>query len=318
MNLESLCSIHPLKAFESIDRDFRSPSDKLHKIRLFLLGHIIDDLPEPLYQLRRRRYPLVLSVGLEVIHVDVREAAYEELELLFIEYREELGIYYLAKSLQKSIDLALDTLCQLLFRDELEVLILISICHLDVLAVVLQLVDDLLPEHRVLQGERHAQALAVNLVPADPLEAFVVRRIDGLDVRERGLHAQHVLVEGAREVRVEQLLVIDGLPDEAPDELEVVEVVRIDVRVRVWLEYIRVVRGGGEQAVPGVEDLARQEQEPLPGQPPSVHTGLTVEFDRDRPLQLLHAAVLDLVVRILEEEALPPHEDPQRRRVPVL
>mmetsp|Transcript_17729 Transcript_17729/g.28304 ORF Transcript_17729/g.28304 Transcript_17729/m.28304 type:complete len:314 (+) Transcript_17729:167-1108(+) len=246
VNLEPLRAVHPLKAFEPIDGDLRGPGDELHKIRLFLLGHVVDDLPEPLDQLRRRRYPLVLRVGFEVVHVDVGEAAYEELKLLLVENREELWIYYLAKSFQKSIDLALDALCQLLFRDQLEVFLLVSVCDLDVLTVLLQLVDDLLPKHRVLQGERHAQALAVDVVLADPFEALVVRRIDGLDVRKRGLHAQHVLVEGACEVRVEELLVVDGLPDEAADELEVVQVVRVHVRIRVGLKHVGVVRSGSE------------------------------------------------------------------------
>lgn len=46
-----------------------------------------------------------------------------------------------------------------------------------------------------------------------PLEVLVVLRVDGLDIVVGDLVAQDVLVEGAREVYVQQLPVVKGLAD---------------------------------------------------------------------------------------------------------
>lgn len=74
--------------------------------------------------------------------------------------------------------------------------------------------------------------------------------------------AKDVLVEGAREVALEQLVVVDGLGDDAADELEIAQVVRVAVRRRV--DHIRdaVTRRRREQRVHWVEDLTRDDHVP--------------------------------------------------------
>ena len=52
--------------------------------------------------------------------------------------------------------------------------------------------------------------------------------------------------------------------DEAPDEAEVGEVVGVDGGGRVYLQAVVVLAGVLEQTVHGVEDLVRQQEEPLP------------------------------------------------------
>lgn len=42
-------------------------------------------------------------------------------------------------------------------------------------------------------------------------------------------YAEDVFVEGSREVALEQLVVIDGLGNEAPNELEIAQMIRVDV-----------------------------------------------------------------------------------------
>lgn len=53
--------------------------------------------------------------------------------------------------------------------------------------------------------------------------------------------------------------------DEAPDELEVLEVVGVDVGGGVDLQTVVVLAGIFEQAVHGVEHFVREQEEPFPG-----------------------------------------------------
>ena len=72
-----------------------------------------------------------------------------------------------------------------------------------------------------------------------------------------------MLVEGAREVALQQLVVVDGLGDDAAHELEVAEVVGVAVGGRVDGVGHAVAGGRQEQGVVGVEDLPRDDQVPL-------------------------------------------------------
>ncbi len=63
------------------------------------------------------------------------------------------------------------------------------------------------------RGERQLESEHVERHVEDLLERFVVVWLDGFDVGVLDGVAQHVLVEGAGEVRVHQLIVADGLAD---------------------------------------------------------------------------------------------------------
>jgi len=64
-----------------------------------------------------------------------------------------------------------------------------------------------------------------------------------------------VFVEGSREVAFKQLVIEDGFGNDAADEFEVAEVVR--VAVRCWIDGIRHTVTGRrtEQSIHWVEDL---------------------------------------------------------------
>ena len=53
--------------------------------------------------------------------------------------------------------------------------------------------------------------------------------------------------------------------DEAPDELEIMQVVGVDVGGGVDLKTVVVLVGVLEEAVHGVEDLVGEQEEPFPG-----------------------------------------------------
>ena len=81
------------------------------------------------------------------------------------------------------------------------------------------------------EGEIIAQVTDVILEQED--EALVEGVVFALHVGVAHRLAEDVFVEGAREVALEQLVVVDRLRQEAPDELEVAQVVRVAVRQRV-------------------------------------------------------------------------------------
>lgn len=64
-----------------------------------------------------------------------------------------------------------------------------------------------------------------------------------------------MFVEGSCEVALKQLVVVDGLGDDASHKLEVAEVV--GVAVGCWVDGVghAVTRGCQEQGIVGVEDL---------------------------------------------------------------
>ena len=84
-----------------------------------------------------------------------------------------------------------------------------------------------------------------------------------LHVRVVDLLAQDVLVEGPGEVTVQQLVVKDSLGDHAPDELEVVQVVGVDVGVGVGHVGHMISGGQLEQGIVRVEHFASNDEVPL-------------------------------------------------------
>lgn len=68
---------------------------------------------------------------------------------------------------------------------------------------------------------------------------------------------QHVLVEGACKVSIEQLVVCQGLANDAAHEAKVVQVVRVDVGQGIGLAG-RAIRRRGKQGVVRVEDCTHK------------------------------------------------------------
>ena len=70
-----------------------------------------------------------------------------------------------------------------------------------------------------------------------------------------------MLVERAREVAFEEFVLANGLREEAPDESEVAQVVRVDLRRLVDREQISLTPF--EERIIRIEDFPREDQEPL-------------------------------------------------------
>lgn len=72
---------------------------------------------------------------------------------------------------------------------------------------------------------------------------------------------QYHLVEGANEEGVKESSMEDGQTDHPANEFEVVEMFRVDPRVRIDLQRVVVVRRVLKQAIERVEHLVGQEEE---------------------------------------------------------
>lgn len=91
MDVELAESIHTLEFFEPIERNFAGTTDELEKFGAFLFIERSDSTPEPLDLRRGCRVVVVFGIVLPVIHVNFGQAGDQQLQLLLIEDRNELG-----------------------------------------------------------------------------------------------------------------------------------------------------------------------------------------------------------------------------------
>ena len=94
---------------------------------------------------------------------------------------------------------------------------------------------------------------------------------------------------------------IESHGDEAADEAKVLYVVGIDVGGRVDLEAVVVLGRVLEEAVHGIEDLVRDEEEPLARHAAVVEALLALEREKELAAQVVRGQLGDLAVRVVEE-----------------
>jgi hypothetical protein len=85
--------------------------------------------------------------------------------------------------------------------------------------------------------------------------------IDTLHILKSDLLPQHHLVEGTDEERIQEATVENSKADHPANELEVVEMLRVDPRVGINLQGIIIVGGVFEETVEGIEHFVREEEE---------------------------------------------------------
>jgi hypothetical protein len=98
---------------------------------------------------------------------------------------------------------------------------------------------------------------------------------------------KHHLVQGTNKEGIEETSMEDSQADNSANELEVVEMLWVDARVRVDLEGVVVVCGVLEQAIEGVEHLMREKEEKLSGETTVIQTILAIEFNHQPLLQVI-------------------------------
>lgn len=147
-------------------------------------------------------------------------------------------------------------------------------------------------------------------------------RIHTLQIGQSDLLAKDHLVEADDEVCVQEPSMEDAQAEATANELEVVQMLRIDARRRVDLEGVVVVRGVFEQTVEGVEHLVREKEEEftitklgnhlgptllgdIPRKTTVVQTIFTVELDHESFLEVIRRLSHDLSITILKDVVTP-------------
>ena len=97
---------------------------------------------------------------------------------------------------------------------------------------------------------------------------------------------QHHLIKRSNKERIQESAVEDRKTNHTADELEVVEMLWVDARVRVDLEGVVVMGGVLEQAVEWVEHLVREEEEKLSGQSTIIESVFAIELDHQSLLEI--------------------------------
>lgn len=97
---------------------------------------------------------------------------------------------------------------------------------------------------------------------------------------------QHHLIQSSNKEGVQESAMEDRKTDHTADELEVVEMLWIDARVRVDLEGVVVVRRVLEQTVERIEHLVREEEKELSGQSTVIESVFAVKLDHQSLLEV--------------------------------
>ncbi|KAI3481094.1 hypothetical protein L1887_56668 [Cichorium endivia] len=240
-------SVRSLQILEAVYGDPRGARGELQQTRLLLRGPCAHALPEPLHHLVLLGEATVVGELLPIVHIDLRHAADEQLELALVKHVDQILRNQLGEAADERLELLLDALADAPLGHELDVLLLVLVRHLDLLSALLELDGDHLAKLVLDRGEGLFDD-ALDAVVEHPLERTMVVGIHRLEIAQRDLLLENHLVERHDKVGVEEASVEDGEAEHAADELEVVEMLRVDARVRVDLQRVVVVRAVLEEA----------------------------------------------------------------------
>jgi hypothetical protein len=144
--------------------------------------------------------------------------------------------------------------------DLLNVFLLVFIRHLDVLAILLEVKGNCLAKSLIVSRECKIQD-PVDIVIQCPRQVTMEISVDTLHILQSDLLPQDHLVKSANEKRIQEATVENGKTDNTSDELEVVQMFRVNAGVRVDLQGVVVVCGVFEKTVERIEHLVRKQEE---------------------------------------------------------
>jgi hypothetical protein len=90
VNVEPADAVHALQLLEAVERHFRRSRDELEQLGTLLLVERAHSTPEPLDLLRGRSVVVILRVALPVVDINIGQTRYQQLQLLFIKYGNEI------------------------------------------------------------------------------------------------------------------------------------------------------------------------------------------------------------------------------------
>jgi hypothetical protein len=107
----------------------------------------------------------------------------------------------------------------------------------------------------------NAQLVYIGLKDGD--EIFVKLVVHRLHISVLDGHAENVFVEGAREIAVQKFVIKYGLGYYVTNEFKVTQMIRIEVRRRIWHVSDTIARVYHEQGIVGIEDFFRNDHVPF-------------------------------------------------------
>lgn len=110
--------VGPLQILKTIDRNSRGTSGELKQSGLLLRIPGAHDLPEILDDVVLLLEATVVRVLLPVFHIDIRNTSNQQLQLTLIEHVDQISWDQLIETRHESIELLLDALLDLPFRDQ--------------------------------------------------------------------------------------------------------------------------------------------------------------------------------------------------------
>lgn len=280
---------------------------ELEQPQTALVVELFDGQPEPLNHgvivvITRSIFGVLSPVG----DVDFGRPRYDEFQLAGVEHGHEAGVDHLVEALDQGLGLVGHAPLEPPLEHALDVLLLVALGHGQVLAVGLELLLEHVAGHLLRDGEGEVQAHVGDVVLLEPEQGLVELGVQVLEVAEGTGQAEQGLVEGAREERVQQVLVDQCQAQHPAAEAEPLVLVVHEGGHGADLHGVRVVGGVLEQAVVGVEELPRQQEEELAGRPPVVQPLLPREADVEPGLlQVLLGGRHDLGEGVLQQVVSP-------------
>jgi len=205
----------------------------------------------------------------------------------------------LLEAVHKRIDLVLYCMCHLVLAEQINILLLVRFSDLDVPAIRLQVHGLFHIKEMRFRAEREIQNVR-DIILNNPPQVLVEVWIQRFDVVIRDRDAEHVLVEGSREIRFHLHIVPECFAHEPANEAEVRQVLGIHAAVWIWLERPSTRVARAEESILRIEYLPRQDGEPLPCWSASINALLPLEVDIQSALDLVAALPMQLLVRIVE------------------
>lgn len=132
------------------------------------------------------------------------------------------------------------------------------------------------------------------------MQTLIQSVVERLQVREVHSFVQDVLVKGAREETIQQLVVVNRLRHDPADEFKITQVVGVTVGACVGLIRYSVPWGGGEEGIIRVEHLPGHDHEPFSQKSSGILSLFAFEHDIQSALHLLCASPVELSVRVFE------------------
>ena len=318
LDREPARTITTLEILETVDRDTGCTGRELEQSRLLLAIPRPNSLPEELDNLVRLRVTTVIRVLLPIIDINLGNTTNQQLKLAFVEHVDQVLRDELVEALLERLELLLNTLFDPPLDHQIDIFLLVLVRNRNVPTI----------GDKILLGD-HAESLVFsregrvkdirNVVVQHPLQRPMEIGIHTFHIRQADSLSENHLVQSANEEGIQESPVEDSQTDNPTNELEVVEMLRVDAGVGVDLKRVVVVRRVLEQAVERVEHLVREEEEELARETAVIETILAVELDHQPFLQIGSRLPRNFRERILENVRSPdldvtlPRHDPHSR-----